>query len=337
MAGNNPAPSFVGDPPAAAGRDVLLDRRELGLVAVERTRMPMIITDPKQPDDPIVLANGAFLELTGYTAEEVIGKNCRFLQGPKTDPKAIDAIRSGLRCGDERIDIELINYRKDGSTFWNQLSISPIQGESGELLYYFASQKDVTVRRQAQNHEASERRLLMEVDHRAMNALTLVQSIVRLSRTDSVERFAVSIQGRVDALARAHQLLAQSCWTATDLAELIALEADAGDVRCSGPAVSLASRLVQPLCLVLHELFANAREHGGLSAQGGSVAVTWKAEPSELVLEWSEMGVQFEPPPASGLGLGLVKSITEQQLGGRLAMDWRIDGLTAELKVPWQR
>jgi PAS domain S-box-containing protein len=76
---------------------MLHDRRELALVAVERTRMPMVITDPRQPDNPIVLANQAFLDLTGYTADEVLGQNCRFLQGPDTAAEDVDSIRAAYR------------------------------------------------------------------------------------------------------------------------------------------------------------------------------------------------------------------------------------------------
>src|SRR5579875_1123264 len=147
MDGETGERSFRGDPPAAADPGVLPDRRELALVAVERTRMPMVVTDPRQPDNPIVLANAAFLQLTGYEAEEVLGRNCRFLQGRDTDPADVDLIRRELAKGEDHISVELLNYRKDGSVFWNQLAISPVTDESGAVIYYFASQKDVTERR----------------------------------------------------------------------------------------------------------------------------------------------------------------------------------------------
>src|ERR1700712_3063744 len=93
MSTMNASSDLHGDSPAAALPGMMLDRRELALVAVERTRMPMVVTDPRQPDAPIGLANQAFLDLTGYTAEEVIGRNCRFLQGPETSAAAIEEIR----------------------------------------------------------------------------------------------------------------------------------------------------------------------------------------------------------------------------------------------------
>jgi PAS domain S-box-containing protein len=330
-------PSFEGDPPAAAECEVMLDRRELALVALERTRMPIVITDPRQADGPIVLANQAFLDLTGYSADEVLGRNCRFLQGPDTAAEDIEQIRRGLRSHDHHVEVELLNYRKDGSTFWNQLVISAVHDEDDHLLYYFASQKDATSRREAQKLQESERLLLKEIDHRSLNALALVQSIVRLSRTDSVERFAASIKGRVDALARAHRLLALSNWISADLGELIAAQGASQGLTYAGPPVGLPPHLVQPLSLVLHELFSNAREHGGLSKPEASTAIEWEAASRNLVLRWTEDGMELDAlsPPQTGLGLQLVGGIVTQQLGGTMQLNWRPDGLAAEITMPW--
>lgn len=167
----------------------------------------MVATDPRQHDNPVVLANAAFLELTGYDASEVLGRNCRFLQGADTSDQAVAEIRRGLAEGGE-VEAELLNYRKDGSQFWNALFISPIHDDAGQLLYYFASQKDVTAEREARLRDYAERRLMREIDHRAKNVLALVQGIVRMSRAHTAEAYAAAVQGRVQALARAHMLLA---------------------------------------------------------------------------------------------------------------------------------
>lgn len=104
----------------------------------------MIITDPLQPDNPVVFVNGAFTALTGYARHEIVGRNCRFLQGPATDPRDVARIKNAVA---ERvpIEIELQNHRKDGGAFWNRLLISPVFGDDGELVYFFASQFDVTL------------------------------------------------------------------------------------------------------------------------------------------------------------------------------------------------
>jgi PAS domain S-box-containing protein len=111
--------------------------------AVRATRMPMIVTDPSQYDNPIVFANNAFLKLTGYTRFEVLGRNCRFLQGPETESAAIDRIRDAVR---QQVDVrvDLLNYRRDGSTFHNALYVGPVRDADGKVVYFFASQFDVS-------------------------------------------------------------------------------------------------------------------------------------------------------------------------------------------------
>ena len=333
--------SFVGDSPAAADRSALADRRELALVAVERTRMPMVVSDPTLPDAPIVLANEAFLKLTGYGADEVIGRNCRFLQGRDTDPVDVQKIRDGLANHDDHVAVELLNYRKDGSTFWNQLNISPVHDERGRVIYYFASQKDVTARRRAEALETSERLLLREVDHRAMNALALVQSIVRLSRADSIEDFSALVLGRVDALARAHRLLAASGWKGEDLGRLVREETPAtlaARVAAAGPSLTVPAGIVQPLMLILHEMMANAVRHGALSVADGTLRIGWRTDGDDLMLDWTETGGPAPPTPIrTGFGLTIVEGIAERQLNGRTTLDWPATGLHARLTIPCAR
>jgi PAS domain S-box-containing protein len=115
--------------------------------AMRATRMPMLITDPSQSDNPIVFVNDAFLKLTGYTREETLGRNCRFLQGPGTNLEDVNRVRKAV-SDRQPIEIDLLNYRKNGTPFWNRLLVSPVFNE-GELSYYFASQLDVTRERTA--------------------------------------------------------------------------------------------------------------------------------------------------------------------------------------------
>ena len=117
------------------------------MAAVRATRMPMIITNPRLPDNPVVFANDAFCRLTGYPRDEILGRNCRFLQGPATDPATVAQIRAAVDKP-ERIEIDIQNHRKDGSVFWNRLLMAPVHDEAGELAYFFASQVDVTLERE---------------------------------------------------------------------------------------------------------------------------------------------------------------------------------------------
>ena len=117
--------------------------------AVQMSRMPMILSDPHQDDCPIIFCNRAFEKLTGYGQDDIVGHNCRFLQGKDTDPETVDRIRTAIRKRED-VHEEVFNYRKDGSGFWNALYISPVFGTAGELLYFFASQLDVTRRHEAE-------------------------------------------------------------------------------------------------------------------------------------------------------------------------------------------
>ncbi len=154
-----------GDHPSVASKQGLADHRELTAFAFERTRMPILMADARQPDYPIVLANAAFLELTQYAAGELIGRNCRILQGDDTSPTSVAEI--GAIITEEREGmVEILNYRKDGSTFWNRLHLSPLRDDDGKVAYYFSSQLDVTEYRRIQTLEEAEHRLLLEVEHK---------------------------------------------------------------------------------------------------------------------------------------------------------------------------
>ncbi len=131
-------------------REGLQDRSNVFFAAVEMTRMPMVVTDPRQPDNPIVFVNGAFLDLTQYKEEQVLGRNCRMLQGPDTDRRTVDEIRNAI--GEQRpVSVDILNYKADGTTFWNALFMGPVFDTEGQLLYFFASQMDISERRSSQD------------------------------------------------------------------------------------------------------------------------------------------------------------------------------------------
>ncbi|MCG7363097.1 PAS domain-containing protein [Roseomonas sp. ACRSG] len=127
----------------------LEERGNVFFAAVEMTRMPMVLTDPNQPDNPIVFANRAFQDLTGYTPEEIVGRNCRFLQGAQTDREKVAELREAI-AEHRPVSVELLNYKRDGTPFWNGVFVAPVFGPDDKLIYFFASQLDVTRRRTAE-------------------------------------------------------------------------------------------------------------------------------------------------------------------------------------------
>jgi PAS domain S-box-containing protein len=103
----------------------------------------VVIADPSRPDCPIIFVSDEFERQTGYTAAETLGRNCRFLQGPATDPAAVQAIRSAIEA-ETALTVDLVNYRKDGSPFWNRLRIRPLYDDAGRLQFFAAAQTPIT-------------------------------------------------------------------------------------------------------------------------------------------------------------------------------------------------
>lgn len=179
--------NVVGPGRGAAGTDIFF-------AAVEMSRMPMCLSDPGQKDNPIIFCNQAFEKLTGYSQEEIIGRNCRFLQGKGTDPDALDEIRRALQAREE-VHLELVNYRKNGADFWNALFISPVVDADGKLVYYFASQLDVSRRRETEAAMLQTQRMdtlgsmASSLAHEFNNLMTIVlANLERLGKEADAER-----------------------------------------------------------------------------------------------------------------------------------------------------
>jgi two-component sensor histidine kinase len=199
--------------------------------------------------------------------------------------------------------------------------------------------------RETERRNADEREhlLMREVDHRARNALTVAQSLVRLTRAETIEGYMAKVEGRVSALARSHTLLADNKWVGADLHELVEEELAAfGErIRMTGPAVRLSAAAVQPLGLVLHELATNAAKHGALSAPEGYVDLAWWRETGGIVtMRWCERGgpeIAQEGPDAKrppGFGSRLIHGTAVRQLGADISAEWAATGLCFTLKLP---
>ncbi len=188
---------------------------DIFFAAVQMSRMPMCLTDPHQDDNPIAFCNQAFEQLSGYSKAEIIGRNCRFLQGEGTDPKAVAEIRHALSVGDD-VHIELLNYRKDGSPFWNALFISPVVDTAGNLVYHFASQLNVTRRREAEAVLQQSQRMetlgsmASSVAHEFNNLMTIVMgNLERLSGLNQTDIGQTSIDRAMWGTRRAAELTSQ--------------------------------------------------------------------------------------------------------------------------------
>lgn len=112
------------------------------LLEDDEVAMSVVFSDPSLPDNPMIFVSDEFEAQTGYSPDEAVGRNCRFLQGPETNPHAIEAIRQGLKA-ETRFTIDILNYRKDGSPFINRLRIRPIYDGEGRLMFFAGAQNPV--------------------------------------------------------------------------------------------------------------------------------------------------------------------------------------------------
>lgn len=168
--------------------------------AVIATDITFTITDPRRPDNPLIWVNPSFTRVTGYEAGEVVGRNCRFLQGPATAPEAVATIRAGL-AERQTVTTTLLNYRKDGTAFWNQLSISPVFDGTGELVSFVGVQTDVTERVRVE----TERAAAFTAEQAARQEAELARSIAEQARADAerAQADAVRAQERLALMAEA--------------------------------------------------------------------------------------------------------------------------------------
>jgi len=320
--------------------------------AFKATRMPMIVTDPNQADNPIIFCNEAFRKLTGYSDDEVIGRNCRFLQGPETDRGTIALMRERIGAGQD-VAVDILNYRRDGSTFWNAVFISPVRDEANRIIYFFASQLDFTpvksreadlaaARHQAEaevaKHTANLRSaldartlLVHEVDHRVKNNLLTMASIVkiqaRVTKDDRQKRTLMSVLNRIEALSTVQRKL----FTLDDVSkfdmseftrELVTDLVDATgrkDIRLSLDLSPLLVPAVKatPLSLIVNELVGDAVRRG-LSDGGGDIHVVVKRLNGHFLIRVEDTLEPVEPDSESAeLGRMLLEA-SALQLGAEI-------------------
>jgi two-component sensor histidine kinase len=181
-----------------------------------------------------------------------------------------------------------------------------------------------------------------EVEHRAKNVLTVISSLLRNTRADTVDQFAHIMNGRVHALSQTMSLLGSRQWKGADLGELLrneletfgASKADFGTrIILEGPAVTISPDAAQPLAMTLHEMATNAAKYGSLSSPEGRVTVTWSKNAENVSLKWVERGgprLQSKPSQ-KGFGSQLMALLFEGQLGGTMLQTWQEDGLAYEM------
>ena len=269
-----PAPSEQQDDAEA---DVEGFRKDLGpfVVAAEATRMPMVFTDARQPNNSIIFANDSFVDLVGYQREEILGHGFNFILANPADAGSLAEIEAEFE-GSFRGAPEVRCRRKDGAMFWAALYVSPVRDDNGDTIQHFASFVDLTRQKEEQARSGA---LIDELNDRVRNMLAAIQSIVSQAfrRGDDPEATREFIASRITALSRTHALLAHGDWGRVGLRDLVdealkPLVADGGRPHRSavvGENIRLPPKPALALGIALHELLLNAVAYGALSNDAG--------------------------------------------------------------------
>jgi PAS domain S-box-containing protein len=267
----------------------------------------------------------------------VTPENVRALLYPDDWERVQAAAETVLNGGQVR-ETEFRVRRPDGEIRWCIGTAAATLDSQNQVIRISGVTADITDRKKAEERQAL---LAREVDHRAKNALALVQAIVRMTRANSIEAYIAAVEGRIKALSRVHTVLSQSRWEGADLTGLVSKElapyrtSDHDRVQASGPDILLQPAAAQTLALVLHELVTNAAKYGALSSHAGKVSLSWKSDGRTIEFVWKESGgPETSKPAALGFGTRIVLASIERQLGGKVSFDWLPQGLACIFSVP---
>ena len=291
----------------------------------------------------IVNANRAAIAAFGRAKEQGDGRPFWDLPLSGGDPEQTERLRQAVaaaaRAEDSRFDLPV--EQDEGRRVFD-LWIRPLASAYGDPNHLVASAVDVTARYES---EETQRLLMRELDHRMKNTLQVIQAIVRRTARShaTVDKFEQSLLGRVNAMSRAHELLAQEHWLGADIGTILREEManfDPGNaIELDGPSVRLSPKAALSFALVAHELGTNASKYGALSSPGGRIAIHWRvdrggAEP-RLVLQWQESGgPKVAPPDERGFGSMLIERSIAYELDGDARLEYRPEGLICTISAP---
>ncbi|MBV8682480.1 MAG: PAS domain S-box protein [Caulobacteraceae bacterium] len=288
-------------------------------------------------DGQLIFLNESMVEALGRPREELLGEG--WLDSiDRDDRNGIDVVRAQARANAAPVQYEGRFRRPDGTLRIIQIYGRPRFDGAGRFSGHVGIATDVTEIRAAEHRQ---RLLINELNHRVKNALAMVQALVRqtLREHHSPKELATAIEGRIMALAAAHDVLTRQRWAGAELGAL-AKEAtrpysDDGAFTFSGPVVSIAPKSAIALSMALHELATNAVKHGALTSPDGRVSVAWSAAAGAVSLEWRETGgPPVAPPGRAGFGSRLLGRVLEGELGGPAEVDYAPTGLVCRIRAP---
>jgi len=254
-------------------------------------------------------------------------------------PEDIAGLRKAMARfarGARSYEAEFRINRPDGEVRWCVGTAAATLDKAGRVVSVSGVTVDITERKRAEERQTL---LAREVDHRAKNALALAQSIVRLTRGETVRAYIQAVEGRISALARVHTILSLSSWQGAEIGRLVDEElapyATGEQIACGGSSIHLQPATAQTLAMALHELVTNSAKYGALSTLSGRLSLKWGVQGDVLQMVWEERdGPLVEKPESGGFGTRSVITSIQSQLGGQAEFDWRSEGLICRLSVP---
>ena len=295
------------------------------------------------PDGPIVNAHRAAIGTFGPAKNNGVGKPFWQLPLAGVSPEQTDRLRRAVASAaqNENVRFDLPVERENTRTVLD-LWIRPLKSSHGDPHNLVASAVDVTDRYES---EETQKLLMRELDHRMKNTLQVIQAIIRRTAKShsTVDGFEQSLIGRVNAMSRAHELLAEERWHGADLSTVVRQEAGSfdmgGSIKVEGPSVRLSPKAALSFALAVHELGTNASKYGALSSTQGNVRVTWDIDRTgdepRLDLRWQEFdGPEVRPPTAKGFGSLLLERSIAYELQGDAEVQYLKEGVLCTISAP---
>ncbi len=294
------------------------------------------------PDGVINTWNTGAEQTFGYTKDEALGMPLQELFSPD-GLAGYESIRASMQSG-ETVRLESLCYGKDRHQMEVAIIANPVRTCSQPITGYSITIRDISARKEHDRHLAS---VMRELTHRSKNLLAIIQAMARQTalRSDGLLDFESRFSGRLQSLARSHELLISNDWEGAMLADLVDMQRSAfgtrhARIRASGPDVFLRPEAIVNIGLALHELASNAERHGALSVATGRVELGWSIErvkngPQRLMVVWRERG-----RPSSGellhrgFGRDILEHVTPTALGAKVVLKAIPDGLLWTLEVP---
>lgn len=325
-----------------------IEPRSVPTATLARMPLALVLSNPGAADNPLVFANEAFEDLTGYRRKDIIGRNCRFLQGEATESDRVAELRRAIAAGED-VSVEITNYRTDGSPFRNQVSVAPIRNEAGDVVLFLGIQRDL----EENDVRADMLSQLAEIQHRVKNHLAMVVGLIRLQAgAEGAAADYDMLARRVEALQLLYQELSSggvstACSNEVPLGAYVSriavaighLDGRQGvRINVSAEEVSVSAETAGRVGLLLSEALTNAFRHAFEGRDIGMVETRLQKLSNDCVrLQIADDGVGMAPgqewPEPGGLGGRIVLALL-RGLKARHSVDSSATGTTVTIDIP---